>query len=197
MGRAAKFDREAAIEICMHSIWRNGYESCSVKSISEKLGITRSSFYNAFGSREDLFLEVLTRYAQQTPDRVLESVKPDVSIKRLITSFFFDVCENRTSDPEARGCLAINCVSELVGVDENLGPLLESAVLNSLQRFENLLNIAASQGELIDDGLIHNKALALQNLLVGISVMAKVIRSKKELEAVVEQTLKGLEVYEK
>jgi TetR/AcrR family transcriptional repressor of nem operon len=197
MGRAAKFDREAAIEICMHNIWRNGYEACSVKSISEKLGITRSSFYNAFGSREDLFLEVLTRYAQQTPDRVLESVAPNVSIKRLLTSFFIDVCEIRTADPEARGCLAINCVSELVGVDETLGPLLENAVLNSLQRFESLLKVAANRGELIDDGLLHNKALALQNLLVGISVMAKIIRSKKELEAIVEQTLKGLEIFER
>ena len=196
MGRMAKFDRQAAVETCMQDIWKNGYEACSVKSISEKLGISRSSFYNAFGSRETLFLEVLEHYATQTPDRVLNGVERNTPIKRLLTDFFRDVCKNRTSDPEARGCLAVNCVTELVGVDETLGPVLENVVLGSLQRFERLLELAVAQGEIIDDGQLYQKALSLQNLVVGLSVMAKVIRSQSELEAVVEYTLKGLDLFE-
>jgi len=196
MGRTAKFDRQEALEICMQNIWRNGYEACSVKAISEKLGITRSSFYNAFGSREALFFEVLERYFAQTPDRVLDDVKATTPIKRLLTDFFKDVCKNRTSDPEARGCLAVNCVAELVGADDELGPVMEDAVLNSLKRFKHLLELAASQGELVDDGQLHQKALSLQNLVMGLSIMAKVIRSQRELEAVVMHTLKGLELYE-
>ncbi|MFY0677556.1 MAG: TetR/AcrR family transcriptional regulator [Neptuniibacter sp.] len=180
----------------MQDIWRNGYEASSVKAISEKLGITRSSFYNAFGSREALFLEVLERYSAQTPDRVLNDVKAKTPIKRLLTDFFKSVCKNRISDPEARGCLAVNCVTELVGVDETLGPVMENVVLNSVKRFEHLLRMAAAQGEIIDDCQLHHKALVLQNLLVGLSVMAKIIRSRKDLEAVVEQTLRGLELYE-
>lgn len=196
MGRAAKFNRQEALEICMQDIWRNGYEACSVKAISEKLGITRSSFYNAFSSREALFLEVLEHYITQTPDSVLNDVKKMTPIKRLLTDFFGDVCQNRASDSEARGCLAVNCVAELVGSDEKLGPVMENAVLNSSQRFEDLLELAAAQGEIIDDGQLHHKALALQNLLLGLCIMAKVIRSEQELKSVAELTLKGLELYE-
>jgi TetR/AcrR family transcriptional repressor of nem operon len=196
MGRTSKFDRKAAVETCMQEIWRNGYEACSVKAISEKLGITRSSFYNAFGSREALFIEVLECYSSQTPDKVLGDVKSGTSIKLLLTGFFMDVCRDRTSDPEARGCLAVNCVAELVGVDKTLGPVMGNVVLGSLQRFKNLLELAASQKEIVDDGELHHKALALQNLLVGLSLMAKVIHSQHELEAVVKHTLVGLELYE-
>ena len=48
MGRPAKFDRDKAIEIIMNEIWKKGYEACSVKALSEKLSITRPSFYHAF-----------------------------------------------------------------------------------------------------------------------------------------------------
>lgn len=195
MGRAAKFDRETAIEACMHDIWRNGYEACSVKSISEKLGITRSSFYNAFGSREALFLEVLDRYSRQSPDQVLNLVEDRSSILELLTNFFCDACKNRSSDPEARGCLAINCVAELVGVDKTLGPVMESAVLDSIARFERLLQMAATRGEIKNDGQLHNKALALQNLLVGLSLMSKVVHSEQQLVAIAEQTLIGLGLF--
>ena len=60
MARPSKFDRQTAVELVMNDIWRSGFEANSVKAISEKLGITRSSFYNAFGSREALFLEALS-----------------------------------------------------------------------------------------------------------------------------------------
>ena len=51
MARPSKFDRKEAVELAMNEIWRDGYEANSVKALSEKLGITRSSFYNAFSSR--------------------------------------------------------------------------------------------------------------------------------------------------
>lgn len=195
MGRAAKFDRDSAIETCMHDIWRNGYDACSVKSISEKLGITRSSFYNAFGSREALFLEVLALYYSQTPDTVLNDVDNTASIRQLLTSFFRDVCQNRSSDPDARGCLAINCIAELVGVDQTLGPVMEDGVRSSIERFERLLNMAAARGEIENDGCLYDKALALQNLLVGLSLMSKVIHSERQLVAISEQTLTGLGLF--
>ncbi len=196
MGRAAKFDREAAVEICMHEIWRNGFEACSVKALSEKLGITRSSFYNAFGSREALFLEVLALYFTQTPDRVLGDVDTKTPVRRLLTDFFKDVCRTRATDPDAKGCLAVNCISELVGVDETLGPVLENTVRASIDRLEAVLETAAANGEIENDGHLREKALALQNLIIGLSVLSRVVRSEKELFSVAKQTLTGLGLYD-
>ena len=196
MGRVAKFDRDAAVEICMNEMWRYGYEACSVKSISEKLGITRSSFYNAFGSREALFLEVVERYVDQLPHKSLRPASESTPIKRLLTDFFREVCHNITADPEARGCLGINSIAELVGNDESLGPVVEGALLRSVQRFEDILEAAVAKGEIEDDGQLHQKALSLQNLAAGLSLMSKVVRSKEDLIAVAEQTLKGMDLYE-
>lgn len=195
MGRPLKFDRQAAIELVMNEIWRSGFEACSVKAMSEKLGITRSSFYNTFKSREALFLEALELYFSQSPDRALANVGRDESVLGVLTRLFREICRSRACDLQARGCLVVNCVAELVGVDETLGPVLENAFLGSIDRLERLLNQAVTNGEIEDRGDIRGKALALQSLMIGLSVMAKVVRPEKELWAAAKQTLKGLKLY--
>lgn len=192
MGRPVQFDRDEAIDVVMNEIWRNGYEACSVKALAERLGITRSSFYNAFGSREALFREVLERYFEQSPDRALAVARQGVAIRPLLTRTFREVCRARASDPQARGCMAVNSAAELCGVHDELGPVMADAVLGSLARIERLLEWGVEQGELDPGTDVHALALALQNLLMGLNVMSKVVRPQGELWAAAQATLKGL-----
>jgi len=195
MGRARQFDRDAAVEWAMNEIWRVGFDACSVKAISEKLGITRSSFYNTFESREALFLEALECYFKTSPDRMLDEFSEFSSPLKLLTQVFKEICRIRASDPEHRGCMAINNISELVGVNEPLGQVLENAVLFRIARLEQLLNRSISLGELPDNIDIHSLALAIQNLTMGLNTLSKIIKSEGELWATATITLKALGVY--
>jgi TetR/AcrR family transcriptional repressor of nem operon len=195
MGRPAKFNRDQAVEIVMNEIWKNGFQKSSVTAISEKLGITRSSFYNAFKSREALFNEVLDVYFSRTPDRVWSQVDEGTPILPLLTNMFKKVCRVRAADPEARGCMAVNFVAEMSCVDVQLNPKVESMLMGRLDRLERLLHQAAANGEIEDKGDLREKALALQNLLIGLNLMCKMVRSETDLWAGVQQTLKGLGLY--
>ena len=195
MARPTKFDREEALEFVMNEIWRNGYEACSVKAISEMLGITRSSFYNAFTSREALFLEAFALYVAQAPDKALGDFEPGASVRELMTKVFRNLCRQRAADPEARGCMAVNCIAEIVGVDPALGGVLEKAVNAKRRKIEHLLIAAAKNGEIEDDGDLAGKALAVMNLLVGLNLMSKVVRSEKQLWASAKAGLEGLGLY--
>jgi len=196
MGRPPSFNREKAIETAMQEIWRGGYGASSVKAISEKLGITRSSYYNSFGSREDLFKAALEAYFGQSPDAILHGELPDMPILELLTRTFREICAARAQDPEGRGCMAINSLTELSGSHDELGTFLKNAVMGSAARLEYLLSIAVENGELPADADVHAKALALQNLMVGINVFAKALRDEGELWLTVKTTLKGLGVYQ-
>ena len=196
MARPSKFDRSEAVEIVMNEIWQNGYAASSVKSLSEKLGITRSSFYNAFGSREELFKEALEVYFEQSPDLILAKATPGIPIKKLFTSIFKAACKARASDHLGRGCLVINSVGELCNTDDDLGPMLQKAVLSNLNRFETLLQWGVEQGEVDVGKDIHALALALQNLLMGLNIMCKVIREESELWSAAKTTLKSLDLFE-
>lgn len=196
MGRPSSFDREAAIETAMQEMWRIGYEASTVKTISETLGINRSSYYNAFGSREGLFKEVLAAYFAQAPDRILYGDLPDIPIPGLIAGTFREICKVRAADPEHRGCLVINCLAELTGDGNELGQELVGAVMTSAEKFEELLEIAVARGELPDQTNTRATALALQNLLVGLSVFAKALTNEDELWLTVKTTLNGLGIYQ-
>lgn len=196
MGRPTAFDREQAIDDVMHMIWRDGYEASSVKALSEKLGITRSSFYNAFGSREELFKLALQHYCKQSPDYALTLATPPIDVKMLLTLVFREACAARAADPEGRGCLAINSVAELCNQDEKLGPVLEQLVLGSIDQIQTILNWGVASKEFARDLDTHAMALCLQNLLIGLNVMCKVVRDEAELLLAAETTLKALGMYE-
>ena len=195
MARPSIFDREAAIEAAMQEMWRNGYEASSVKAVSEKLGITRSSYYNAFGTREDLFKEALAVYFAQSPDAVLHGGLPDMPILVLLTRTFRAICKARAEDPEARGCLAVNSLSELDTMHDELGVMIANAVLHSAARLEDLLKLAVSAGELAEQTDVQAMALALQNLLIGLNLFSKALRDEQELWLTASTTLKALDLY--
>ena len=191
MARPAQFDRKEAVSAAMNAIWRNGFSQSSVKTLSELLGITRSSFYNAFESREALLREALSEYAAQSPDAVLHAEVTGL-VRPLLTAVFRDICRVRASDPEGRGCLVINTVCELCPDTEGLGAELAELVLGSAERLETLLKIARDGGEIPKGADVHALALALQNLMIGLNVLCKVVRSEEELWLLTCTTLDGL-----
>lgn len=195
MGRPSGFDRDTAIETAMQEMWRNGYDACSVKAMSETLGITRSSFYNSFGSREDLFREVLDVYFEQSPDRALQGDPLEDSVLRLICRTFRAICAARANDPDARGCLAINSLAVPGGAGPLPGALIADLVVQNVARLEGLLVLAVARGELPEQSDVHAKALALQNLKIGLNILCKAVRDEDELWLTARTTLEGLGLY--
>ena len=68
--------------------------------------------------------------------------------------------------------------------DDQLGTVftvLEPAFLRNLALFEPLLNWVVGQGVVDLNSDIHTKALALQNLLIGLNAMCKVITKENYL----------------
>ena len=192
MGRPAKFDRDEAVEAAMDLFWKHGYQANSVKALSESLGITRSSLYNTFGSREALFRAAFERYSAQSPDRRLDAADPGLPVRRLLTTTFREICRVRAADPEGRGCMALNCLSETVPADDDVGPLLAQAVLGRLERLEGLLGRAVADGELPEETDVRALALAVQNLMIGLNHFSKVLRSEDDLWRMTRTTLDGL-----
>lgn len=191
MARPRKFDRNEALDIATEIIRTGGYEQASVKTLSEHLGISRSSFYNAFGSREELFSEIIGRYAPVAPDAPLYAPVAG-PVLPLIENVLRNICRTRANDPGGKGCIIVNAVCELCPSTEGPAPMLGSMATGSTRRLEGLLEIARNQGEIAGDADVHALALALQNLMIGLNVLSKVVRTEDELWLLTRTTLKGL-----
>ena len=114
MSRAKEFDRDTTLALLMEEIWEHGYKACSVKSMSEKTGITRSSFYKAFGSKEKLFAEVLDIYRQSNPGKNFFGINQSRSVLNSITENMFEICRYQEHDMACRGCPAASSIQNIV-----------------------------------------------------------------------------------
>jgi TetR/AcrR family transcriptional repressor of nem operon len=175
----------------MHAIWSDGYEQASVKALSELLGISRSSFYNAFVSREAMFAEIVKRYAALSPDAPLQHAVTG-PILPLLTTVFRSICRVRGADREARGCMIVNAVVDLCPSKDQPGRMLQHLVLGSARRIESLLETAKTRGELPTSADPHALALAVQTLMIGLNVICKVVRDEEQLWLLTQTTLNGL-----
>ncbi len=191
-GRPIGFARRDAVETAMNLVWKKGFLSVSVKELSEAMAIRRSSFYNSFGSREELFREVLAMYGTRTPDVPLDHVRPGEPVIPVIVSAMRDLCRRRANDGEARGCLVCNGLAELAGVEDETGSLLAQTIRNRESVLERLLRQAVKQGEIPPIKDVRAAAKSFVSFLIGLNILSKVVRGESDLWAACRQYLSAL-----
>lgn len=196
MARPMKFDPDKAIEAAMCLIWRNGYEASSVKAISAELGITRSSYYNTFGSRDRLFALALEHYFTVVPEQVLFTPKAEQDFPRMLTRLMREVCHARTTKFAGLGCLAANSIAELLPSDSDAAQTVREATEAMLARISELVAGALSRGEVPNDTDIEATAMAIHAMIMGINLQSKVITDEERLWASARETLTGLGLYQ-
>ena len=149
MTRPREFDTDAVLTEAMDVFWRWGYEATSVEDLTSATGLSRSSMYQAFGSKRGLFDRVLDRYLAGLGSMVgpLETGEP--GLEGVLG--FFDNWERgvESSDvDETLGCLVVNSTAELAGRDVEMLAVAVAYRERLLAGFEAALNRAAARREL-------------------------------------------------
>lgn len=180
-GRPTTFDRAVAVRAALGCFWRDGFAAVSATELARSMSIRRSSFYNSFGNRERVFLEALELYRASAPDAALASIGPDEDVTPKITAVFRQICRIRAADSDARGCLVVNGIAELVSVHDELGPAISACMDEQQARYEHLLAQAQRRGELDWEGSVRDAAAAFVTFQVGLNTVAKVNRNESAL----------------
>lgn len=92
----------------MDAFWRRGFAETSVRHLERATGLKAPSLYNAFGSKDALYLRALELYVDLVGERFaspMESAEADLDTARG----FFEALDEGMRSAEARpGCLAIH-----------------------------------------------------------------------------------------
>ena len=85
-GRQPTFDRDEALETALGLFWRHGYEGVSVADLTKAIGIAAPSLYHAFGSKADLYREVLRRYGSSGmgPDEIAQAASGRDAARQML-----------------------------------------------------------------------------------------------------------------
>ena len=165
-----------------------------MKVLSANLGITRSSFYNAFTSQEKLFREVINNYISDLKNSELYFILTDRDFKPEVVQVFKNLCKMRVSDVQHRGCLLVNSIAELSSSEgeSEITRHLDDIVNESRVILANRIQAAIDAGEFHNDLDPHCLAMSLQNLSYGTNLISKVVHDEKALWNSCAQILKGL-----
>lgn len=119
MVRPLEFDRAAARDRALALFWDKGYQAGTLAELLDVMGIGRSSFYAAFGDKRALFIECLDEFAQRAQSLLADARRAHAPLEAL--RLFFEGVGVEGSRRRAHlGCLLVNTVLEMAGVDDDL-----------------------------------------------------------------------------
>ncbi|MEV4095687.1 TetR/AcrR family transcriptional regulator [Streptosporangium saharense] len=128
MARPRSFDEDRVLDTAMRTFWANGYESTSTRDLCEALGLDRSSVYNAFTNKRELFKRALTRYMDTTTaDQLSILDNHELPAAERIRALFTRILQTETAnrrDGHGLGCLTVNTTMELAGRDPEIALML-------------------------------------------------------------------------
>src|ERR1700709_1948256 len=105
MARLREFDEEDAFTKRLEVFWLKGRRGTTMLDLASATGIQRGSLYNAYGDKEEVFIQAFQRYAGRfLADAQKALGKPD--LRMALTSFFDVSVRMITAGTPSRGCLS-------------------------------------------------------------------------------------------
>jgi TetR/AcrR family transcriptional repressor of nem operon len=193
MARTKDFDESEVLEKAIKLFWRKGYNGTSMQDLVDGLGISRSSIYDTFGDKHQLYLKALCSYRQtqiKIRDQILNASVPAKAAIRQLMNLTID---QMLRDKQHKGCFLVNSAVENASHDKETSAI----VCQNDQEVENAFYEVVKRGQ--TNGEIASKqdprALArfLFNNIVGIQVTAKSATDKAAFNDVVCLTMSVLD----
>lgn len=174
LGRPRTFDRDAAIDESLHLFWEHGYASTSLAQLKTAIGggIAAPSFYAAFGSKEALYAECVSRYLA-TYARVTEclwdkALPPRGALQLALRRSAAMQCERG----HPRGCMvAMDAMASTPHADAS-APLTKSRH-RTRAGIRACVSRAVEAGELAADTPVATLAFVFDGFLLGLTSLAR------------------------
>jgi AcrR family transcriptional regulator len=107
-GRPREFDKNTALKAALLLFWRQGYEGASIAQLTQAMKITAPSLYAAFGSKEQLYREVLELYMTAYLEPMARALGKPGSARDAVREMLMAAAMQFSRRGWPRGCLVAN-----------------------------------------------------------------------------------------
>jgi AcrR family transcriptional regulator len=190
-GRPREFDRNSALRAALRLFWLQGYEPTSLSQLKEAMGgISPTSFYAAFGSKEQLFNEVLANYREN--EGMVTAVLRDQNIapREAIETCLRQSASMQTDPSHPPGCLIVYGASNCGPDNSVVAAALKLDRDANRKAFSEQISRAIRIGDLPQDTDAEGLAAMFSTLLVGISTAARDGVTTSELTRAIDSAMR-------
>ncbi|WP_439510961.1 TetR/AcrR family transcriptional regulator [Marinimicrobium koreense] len=171
-GRPMQFDPEQALQKAMLLFWARGYEATSTAQLMATMGLSKSSLYQTFGSKDALFNLCLDRYGEMTAGHMRETLAQAESPKQFLLDLV-EAIAGYHSDDSPNGCLLVNSACELGADNAFAGPMLLKRRDKAMAILQQACRAMAENGELPYGREPDSVANQIFALMCGLRVMER------------------------
>lgn len=189
--RPREFDHDEVLRIAFDQFWRKGVRGTSLSDIARDADVQRGSLYNAFGSKEALFLQAYERYAGEYLLALQKALGAGSLRKRLMAFFDLTITNFRSGSPP-RGCPTTRGLMELgaaegEGLDEEARQAFASLISRITALIQDTLSAAAERGEF--SGNAAAAALHIIAVTRGLAVLERAFGDEPQLRKIAAHTI--------
>lgn len=192
MGRPREFDKADVVERALETMWAQGYEATSIDDLCRASGLSRSSLYETFGSKQGVLLAALEQYQDRAVGRIGALFERYQPVQRAVEIFLMDFVDSAVKGPGRRGCFLGNCALELGVLDATAAV----SVARGLDRIEDVictaLRGARARGEIADTSDARALARFLTSTAQGLRLVAKAAPERAKLVDIVRVAVSAI-----
>lgn len=196
MARPRTFDEERALDAAMRAFWANGYEATSTQDLCEATGLGRSSIYNTFSSKHELFQRALARYMDSMTAgqvEILEDAgRPPMERLRALFVRIVDSEFACREDDHSIGCLTVNTTVELAGRDPEAAEMLARDLAVRLDAISTVIRSGQSGGDITSTRDAGDLARFLNAVIGGMRISAQGGADRAALTSIADTALDTL-----
>lgn len=178
-GRPRQFAPGDALQKAMTVFWRKGFEATSLDDLLAAMGLSKSSFYACFGSKQALYDEAIRAYAESffesMGDMARSAADPMAAVQAILTAM-------ADTEGGSEGCFVVNTVTELALHDVELTAYCQAHIERMTQFVADLLVEAGFAPQLASD-----RAAAALALVFGLVTLRKAGFAAQRLDALLAQ----------
>jgi AcrR family transcriptional regulator len=140
----AKTGRERLVAAAIELFYRNGFTAVGIDHIIAKAGVTKTTFYKHFESKDDLMVAAVQRrdeWEAAAWERAVCNIGGNDPARQLLA--FFDVLDVWFNDAEFRGCMFMNAAAEFPNPND---PVHQAAVVHKKKNQDLWRRLARAGG---------------------------------------------------
>jgi len=186
--RQREFDTQKALHNAMEVFWNKGYKGASMNELLTAMGIGKGSFYAAFGSKRELYLQALTLF--RDTKMLIKQSKPPAKPLSAFESLhkLFDQLIDRTIN-QHKTCMLGKAALEFRGSDSAVAEIVNTGITQLEESILEIILNAQDHGEIPEDRNPHALARYITASFYGIQVLGGARPCREHLEEIANATL--------
>jgi TetR/AcrR family transcriptional repressor of nem operon len=188
MARLREYDIGDVLQKAMTAFWRRGYSATSMSDIYEATGLKPGNLYAAFKDKEELFRRCFETYA----DHFRATLPTAATGLPAIDAWLKIQAKLAIEDPERKGCLIINTVTEREAHSAATRALASGRLQEIRDFFLLNLTLAQAQGQIRADLDVNRHADALLGAVISIMSLGRAGADGRMIENIAKAAYEGL-----